>query len=61
MRSKPSQTPGPSEHSGGGAIIQNPSWVEHGNGLQCLILKKVDSQKRVNNVSITHGKTAPVL
>ena len=27
----------------------------------CLILKKVDSKQRVNNVSITHGKTAPVL
>ena len=27
----------------------------------CLILKKVDSQQRVNNVSFTHRETAEVL
>jgi len=28
---------------------------------ECLILKKVDSQQRVNNVSFTHRETAEVL
>ena len=33
----------------------------NGNGGLCLILKKVDSQQRVNNVSFTHRETAEVL
>ena len=43
-------------HSKPGTIHTRPRFPG-----RCLILKKVDSQQRVNNVSITHGKTAPVL
>ena len=31
-----------------------------GDGM-CIVLKKVDSQKRVNNVQLTHRKAAQVL
>ena len=35
-------------------FVHEPGKIDH----SCLILKKVDSQTRVNYVSFTHGKTA---